>query len=118
MWADRGHISFTTSCCTKRYTKVQASTFSLKVDKRILNHPEALTIGHLSAVTTTKELSGMLEQVPEKLQKCINIITKEAADKLAEHKPYDYTINLKEGETPPWGLVYALNDVELEILRE
>jgi hypothetical protein len=48
----------------------------------------------------------------------MNIITKEAANKLPEHKPYDYAINLKEGETPPWGLVYSLNKVELEILRE
>jgi hypothetical protein len=45
-------------------------------------------------------------------------MTKEAADRLPEHKPYDYAIDLKEGETPPWGPVYALNEVELEILRE
>jgi hypothetical protein len=48
----------------------------------------------------------------------MNIITKEAANKLPKHKPYDYAINLKEGETPPWGPVYSLNKVELETLRE
>jgi hypothetical protein len=45
-------------------------------------------------------------------------MTKEAADKLPEYKPYDHAIDLKEGETPPWGPVYALNEVELETLRE
>jgi hypothetical protein len=65
-----------------------------------------------------KELSDDLKQVPEKFRKWINIMTKEAADKLPEYKPYDHTINLKEGETPPLGPVYALNEVEFETLRE
>jgi hypothetical protein len=62
--------------CTEKCTRVQASIFSLKVDKRVLNHPEALTIGHLSAVTTTEELSAALQQVPEIFWKWINIMTK------------------------------------------
>jgi hypothetical protein len=45
-------------------------------------------------------------------------MTKEAADRLPEHKPYNHAIDLKEGETPPWGPVYALNEVELQMLRE
>jgi hypothetical protein len=68
--------------------------------------------------TTKDELSKALKQVPEKFRKWINIMTKEAADRLPEYKPYDYAIDLKEGETPPWGLVYALNKVELQMLRE
>jgi hypothetical protein len=118
MWAERGNISFTTTCCTEKYTKAGASIFSLKVDKRVLSHLEASIIGHISAATTKEELLDILELVSEKFRKWINIMTKEAADRLPEYKPYDHAIDLKEGETPPWGPVYALNEVELEILRE
>jgi hypothetical protein len=81
-------------------------------------HPEASVIGHISTATTKDELSEALKQVPEKFRKWINIMTREAADRLPEHKPYDHAIDLKEGETPPWGPVYALNEVELQTLRE
>jgi hypothetical protein len=90
----------------------------LRIDKRILMHPEASIIGHISIATTKEELSDILEQVPKRFRKWINIMTKEAADKLPEHKPYNHAIDLKEGETPPWGPVYTVNEVELEILRE
>jgi hypothetical protein len=118
MWAERDNISFTTPCCTEKCTKAGASIFSLKVNKRVLSHPEALIIGHISMATTKEELLDVLELVPKEFRKWINIMTKEAADRLPEYKPYDYAIDLKEGETPPWGPVYALNKVELEILGE
>ena len=44
-------------------------------------------------------------------------MTTEAASELPDHGPYDHAIDLKEGETPPWGPAYALNEVELEDLR-
>ena len=37
---------------------------------------------------------------------------------LPKHGPYDYAIDLKEGTTPTWGPIYALNDTELEELRK
>jgi hypothetical protein len=118
MWAERGNISFTTLRYTEKCTKAQASVFPLRIDKRILTHPEASIIGYISMATTKEELSDALEQVPEKFRKWINIITKEAADRLPEYKPYDHAIDLKEGETPPWGPVYTLNEVKLQTLRE
>jgi hypothetical protein len=69
MWAERGNIAFTTPIYTEKYTKAQASIFSIKVEKRILHYPEALMIDHLSAITTVEELSDTLEQVPEKFRK-------------------------------------------------
>ena len=44
-------------------------------------------------------------------------MTTEAALELPKDGPYDHAINLKEGETPPWRPIYALNEVELEKLR-
>jgi hypothetical protein len=39
-----------------------------------------------------------------------------AADKLPEHKPWDHTIPLMEGKTPPYEPVYALSEMELQAL--
>ena len=33
----------------------------------------------------------------------LGIMGKEAADTLPQHRPYDCKINLREGETAPWG---------------
>jgi hypothetical protein len=43
------------------------------------------------------------------------VLGKELADKLPDHKPYN-AIDLKEGEQPPWGLIYPLNETELQAL--
>jgi hypothetical protein len=74
IWAERANISFTTLRCTEKCTKAQASTFPLRIDKRILTHPEASIIGHISTATTKDKLSKALEQVPEKFRKWINIM--------------------------------------------
>jgi hypothetical protein len=61
MWAERSNISFTTPYYTEKYTKAGASTFSLKIDKRVLSHPEAAIIDHISVATTKEELLDVLE---------------------------------------------------------
>jgi hypothetical protein len=45
-------------------------------------------------------------------------MSKEAAERLPEHIPYDHAIDLKTGEIPPWEPCYALSEKELEVLRE
>jgi hypothetical protein len=42
-----------------------------------------------------------IELVPQIFRKWVHIVTKEAAQKLSENKPYDHAIDIKEGETPP-----------------
>ena len=44
-------------------------------------------------------------------------MTTEVASELPDHSLYDHAIDLKEGETPPWGPIHTLNEVELEELR-
>jgi len=39
-------------------------------------------------------------------------------DTLPEHRPYYCKIELKEGSTAPWGLIYPLSETELQALRE
>jgi len=48
----------------------------------------------------------------------LGIMSKEAAEALPEHRPYDCKIDLKEGATAPWGSIYPLLEVELQTLRE
>ena len=41
-----------------------------------------------------------------------------AAEVLPAHRPYDCKIELKKGETAPWGPIYPLSENELQTLRE
>ena len=43
---------------------------------------------------------------------------KEAAEALPKHRGYDCRIDLKTGETAPWGPIYPLLEKELETFRE
>ena len=71
----------------------------------------------VAAAPTEDDLQAAINRVPEAFRKFIAIMTTEAASELPDRGPYDHAIDLKEGETPPWGPIYALNEVELEGLR-
>ena len=43
---------------------------------------------------------------------------KEAADVLPEHRSYEHAIELRAGESAPWGPIYPLSEHELETFRE
>lgn len=45
-------------------------------------------------------------------------MTTDAALLLPKRTPHDHAIELKEGATPPWGPIYALNEPELEEIRK
>jgi len=44
-------------------------------------------------------------------------MSQEAAEALPAHRPYDCKIDLKDGETDPWGPIYTLSENELQTLR-
>ena len=46
------------------------------------------------------------------------LFKKALAKGLLSHRPYDYKIPLKEGFTPPFGLIYFLSRIELEVLQK
>jgi hypothetical protein len=80
-----------------------------------MHHPEVLVVGSIS---TTELDCNPLDSVPDKFKKWRHIMSKEAAERLPEHTPYDPAIDLKTGETPLWGPCYALSEKELEVYRE
>jgi len=56
--------------------------------------------------------------VPAEFRQYLDIMGKDAADALSEHRPYDCKIDLKEGSVAPWGPIYPLSETELQALRE
>jgi hypothetical protein len=83
------------------------------MDSGILGHPEALVIGSISS----NDDDNALSLVPSKFMKLADIMTTEAAQRLPNHPPYNYAIDLQDNQHPPWGPVYPLSETELEVLR-
>jgi hypothetical protein len=108
-------LRFSSRYCVDNCTKSAAAKFSLSLDRTIAYHPDAGIIGYVSAVGV---ISEPLERVPPEFRQYLDIMGKEAADALPEHRSYDHEIQLKDGEVPPWGPIYPLSEVELETLRE
>jgi len=82
----------------------------------VATDPTAQLIGYVAAADVNPD---PLKQVPMEFHEYIRIMSKEAADALPEHRPYDGKIDLKEGSTAPWvGPIYPLSEIELQTLRE
>ena len=56
--------------------------------------------------------------VPKQYHDYANVFSKAAATSLPPHQPYDHTIDLEEGTTPPYGPIYSMSETELKSLRE
>ena len=97
-------------------TKWEANEFSLTLDDGVAQHPEAKFIGYVSAVSQGE--ADPLEVVPEEFREYLGIMGTEAAEALSEHKSYDCKMDLKTGETAPWGPIYPLSEKQLETLCE
>jgi hypothetical protein len=80
---------------------------SLKVDK---------ATGHFAA--PVPKLIANLEGIPEKYHDFTDVFSKQKADKLAPHRPYDLKIDIEEGAHLPLGPIYPLSQSELTMIRE
>lgn len=56
--------------------------------------------------------------LPEKYSDYADVFSKQEADKLPPHRPYDHAIPLVDGTTAPFGPVYNLSQTELQALHE
>jgi hypothetical protein len=86
------------------------------MDKDILHHYDATIIGYVASVNPDTAEVDPATIVPEKFKQYVKGLGKELADKLPDHKPYDHAIDPKDGEQPPWGPMYPLNETELQAL--
>src|ERR1700726_645151 len=62
--------------------------------------------------------SDPASKIPAEYQDYADVFSKTEAHKLPEHRPYDLSIPLQEGPTPPFGPVYNLSPLELDVLRK
>ena len=117
--ASNGQIKFTSGECQRKCTMERNNTgFSLEWDSSIINNPSAGILGMVTAAPSDDDLKAAIDKVPEAYSEFIPIMTAEMAAVLPEHSVYDHAIDLKEGQTPPWGPIYPLNETELEELRK
>jgi len=108
-------IRFNSAKCLEQCTRYETNEFSLTWDESVITEPSAQLIGYVTAVD---ENPDPLQQVPLEFHQYLRIMSKEAADALPEHRPYDCKIDIKKGSTAPWGPIYPLSEVELQTLRE
>ena len=106
-------VRFNGPQCLEKCTRFRTNDFSLVWDETILGDPEAGIIGHVRTIQ-----DGPEERVPPEFQQFLGIMSKEAAEALPKHRPYDCKIDLQEGSQPPWGPIYPLSETELQTLRE
>jgi hypothetical protein len=86
------------------------------MDKDILYHYNTTVISYIASVNPDMAEVDPTTIILEMLQQYIKVLGKELTDKLPDHKPYDYVIDLKDGEQLLWGLMYPLNKTELQVL--
>lgn len=63
-------------------------------------------------------VSTLEETVPSCYHDLLAAFSKTRADTLPPHRPYDLSIDLEPGKSPPFGPLYSLSEVELKALRE
>ena len=116
--ASNGRIKFTSGECQRKSTMERNNTgFSLEWDSSIINNSNTGILGMVAAAPSDDDLNVAINKVLEAYSKFIPIMTAEMAAVLPEHSVYDHAIDLKEGQTPPWGPIYPLNETKLEELR-
>jgi hypothetical protein len=112
-WGKPEEITLDSEFCKQHCTKAAAQEFSLTMDKDILHHYDVTVIGYVASVNPDMAEVNPTTIVPETFQQYVKVVGKELADKLPDHKPYNYAIYLKDGEQLPWGPMYPLNETEL-----
>ena len=56
--------------------------------------------------------------VPEQYRDFADVFSEGAARTLPLHRPYDHTIDILEGETPPHAKIYNMSEVELRVVKD
>jgi hypothetical protein len=69
-------------------------------------------------LVTLTEADPDLSSIPPEYHDFADLFSKKEADKLPPHRPYDHTIPVEPGKTPPFGPIYKLSPVELETVRK
>jgi hypothetical protein len=115
-WGKPEEITLGSKFCKYNCTRAAVQEFSLTMDRDILYHYDTTVIGYVATVNPDPAEVDPTTIVPETFKQYVKVLGKELADKLPDHKPYNYAIDLKDGEQPPWGPMSPLNEMELQTL--
>jgi hypothetical protein len=63
-------------------------------------------------------IANIKQVVPPNYHDLLAAFSKVRADTLPPHRPYDLSIQLEEGKSPPFGPLYSLSEPELKALSE
>ena len=94
-------IKFSSECCRKNCT----SSIILELSPT----------SNIASIQT--KIDAAIAAAPEKFREFLPIMSEEAAMRMPDHQPWDYKIDLKEGETPPHGPLFAMSGRELDALK-
>jgi hypothetical protein len=65
------------------------------------------------------DVSPVIPEIPEEYRDLADVFSKAKADQLPPHRgSLDHSIPLEEGAKPPFGPIYNLSELELQVLRE
>ena len=65
-----------------------------------------------------KEGGDVADDQPKYYREWASVFSEEEINKLPKHSPWDHEIMLIDGSTPPYGLIYPLNEKEPAVLRD
>ena len=79
----------------------------------------ATSAPHAQDIPDSRDYADKLKElVPDQYHETLTAFSKRKADSLPPHRPYDLSIDLEPGKTPPFGPIYSLSEVELKALSE
>jgi hypothetical protein len=70
---------------------------------------------HLDLCFPTSNVELPHYEIPSQYKEFEDMFEKKNVDTLPEHRPYDYTIDLKERAQPPYKPIYNLSQDELQL---
>ena len=73
---------------------------------------------YMSEIVESDANVDPMSKIPAEYQDYADVFSEVEAHKLPNHRPYDLSIQLQEGTTPPFGPVYNLSPLELDVLRK
>lgn len=107
----------TTPCPVTSSRALSISFVSSKVFSKLIDSNPDVSPGYLLCSVSDSPSKIEVANIPEPYQKFKELFSKEAADVLPDHQPWDHTIPLQPGVQPPHGPIYSLSENELASLR-
>ena len=78
----------------------------------------SVTLRDIIIALASKKHTDLATKLPTEYHEFLDVFSQKGADVLPKHRPrYDHTIELIEGKTPTWGLLYSMSADELKVLK-